>query len=208
MSQSVFWDDRFRAEEYAYGESPNVYFKNKLKDIIPGKILLPLEGEGRNAVYAAQLGWEVYAFDFSEEGRKKALRLAELKHGKIQYDIIDVSQYNPSNEEFDVLGLFFAHFPPEIRKSIHQKLLIALKPGGKIILEGFSKEHIHNQAVNPRAGGPADLAMLFSEDMIRNDFSSMRVLELQQIERDLEEGLYHQGKASLIQFMGQKTGIV
>ena len=72
-----FWDERYKAKTYVYGKEPNQYFAEKLRELEPGKILLPAEGEGRNAVFAARQGWEVSAFDSSSEGRKKAFLLAE-----------------------------------------------------------------------------------------------------------------------------------
>ena len=69
-----FWNQRYAADEYAYGTAPNAFFKAVLDPLPPGRILLPAEGEGRNAVYAAKLGWEVVAFDQSEGGQKKAMK--------------------------------------------------------------------------------------------------------------------------------------
>ena len=73
------WDTRYGKDEYAYGTEPNQFLKEKLEDLEPGSILFPAEGEGRNAVYAAQLGWKVSAFDISEVGKQKALKLAGQK---------------------------------------------------------------------------------------------------------------------------------
>lgn len=71
------WDKRYSSEEFAYGEEPNKYLKQQLDKLKVGTILFPAEGEGRNAVYAALLGWNVFAFDISKEGKKKALQLAK-----------------------------------------------------------------------------------------------------------------------------------
>ena len=73
-----------QSEEYVYGTEPNQFFKEQLQKIIPaGKLLLPGEGEGRNAVYAAKLGWMVDAFDQSSVARTKALNLAKEKKSKL-----------------------------------------------------------------------------------------------------------------------------
>ena len=74
-----FWNKRYKQKEYAYGEQPNRFFKEQIQNLSPGKALFPAEGEGRNAVYAAQLGWEVEAFDISEEGKNKANNFIKLK---------------------------------------------------------------------------------------------------------------------------------
>lgn len=66
-----FWNQRYASVDYAYGTSPNLFYREKLEFVSPGKILFPAEGEGRNAVYAAKSGWNVTAFDLSTEGKKK-----------------------------------------------------------------------------------------------------------------------------------------
>lgn len=91
------WNDRFSQKEYAYGEQPNNYLKEQLEKLTAGTILFPAEGEGRNAVFAAKCGWTVSAFDISSEGRKKAIRLAELNNVTIDYQVGELSQLNYSN---------------------------------------------------------------------------------------------------------------
>ena len=77
-----FWNNIYKKKEYAYGKEPNKYFKKEIDKINPGKILLAAEGEGRNAVYAASIGWEVYAYDFSEFAYQKAVSLSKEKKCK------------------------------------------------------------------------------------------------------------------------------
>jgi len=92
------WDSRYSEAEYVYGVEPNHYLRNFLEGRPPGKILFPAEGEGRNAVYAALLGWEVEAFDQSEKGREKALRLASRKNVQIILaDIVRLTVRKPLN---------------------------------------------------------------------------------------------------------------
>ena len=131
-----FWEARYAERGYAYGTEPNVYFKEKLSPIKPaGKLLLPAEGEGRNAVYAARLGWQVTAFDFSSAGRRKALALAERKGVPIDYLIAGVEEVNFPDAHFDALALIYAHFAGSSRAAYHQKLLKMIRKGGTIILE-------------------------------------------------------------------------
>ncbi len=107
-----FWDERYAAPEYVYGETPNAFFKAQLEKLSPGRLLLPCEGEGRNAVFAAQMGWEVAAFDQSEMGRDKALRLAERKAVQINYQICDWSE---ASYPARILRRHCAHFRPLTR---------------------------------------------------------------------------------------------
>lgn len=78
-----FWNERYKESDYIYGTLPNEFFAASLASLNPGKIILPCEGEGRNAVYAASLGWTVLAFDFSESAKEKALKLLKRKMFKL-----------------------------------------------------------------------------------------------------------------------------
>lgn len=80
-----FWDERYAVDEYVYGKEANLFLQSKLVGIEPGKALFPAEGEGRNAVFAATLGWDVTAFDISSSAKIKADKLAEEKDVSIDY---------------------------------------------------------------------------------------------------------------------------
>lgn len=199
-----FWNERYSAPEYAYGTAPNEFFAGALAGLKLGKILFPAEREGRNAVYAAEAGWEVSAFDLSEEGKKKADQLAASRGVSMDYQVGNLSKMSYPAESFDVLALIFAHFPASLRESFHRKLFTFLKPGGVLILEGFSKDHLKFSSVNPLAGGPKDPSMLFSEEELRSDFKEMEILNLEEKEVELEEGLYHSGKSAVIRLVARK----
>lgn len=198
------WNARFGKKSYAYGTAPNQYFKNKLDQLDTGTILFPAEGEGRNAVYAAQLGWDVSAFDISEAGKQKAMRLAEQKQVSIDYKIgeLEVLGYQP--EQFDAIALIYAHFPPNIRSNYHRLLHTYLKKGGTIIFEGFSKDHLKFRNKNPQVGGPSDLDSLFSLEDLKADFTDYEILELKKTTVELNEGDGHVGTGSVIRFLGIK----
>ncbi|MBJ7881383.1 class I SAM-dependent methyltransferase [Gelidibacter salicanalis] len=197
-SKNNFWNQRYDAEDYVYGTSPNDFFKEQLTKINKGDLLLPAEGEGRNALYAAKQGWNVMAFDSSESGKQKALKLASEHKVAFNYEVKDVLSFK-TNERFDVLGLIYAHFPKDIRKSANQYLLQFLKPNGTVIFEAFAKEQLANAS-----GGPKNLDMLFSIEDIQNEFSGLEFELLQQQTIQLNEGEHHKGKAEVIRFVGRK----
>jgi len=194
-----FWNERYNTEEYAYGEAPNEYVKQELSKLSPGKILFPAEGEGRNAVYAASRGWNVTAFDPSTEGKKKAELLASKHSVGIDYLISDYENCDFAKQSFDCLVLVYAHMPPALREMTHKKLTTFLKPGGKLILEGFSKKQI-----NHNTGGPRNIDFLFSVDELQSDFSHFYELKFIEKEVFLNEGPFHQGVASVIRITGKK----
>lgn len=199
------WDDRYSNEEFAYGEEPNNYLKEKLAKLTAGSILFPAEGEGRNAVYAAKNGWNVSAFDISNEGKSKALRLAEKNNVTIDYKVGELQTLGFVNEKFDVIALIYAHFPANIKSQYHKTLDKYLKKDGIIIFEAFSKKHIDYVAANEKVGGPKDIESLFSIDEIKADFPNYESIELEEKEIELNEGIFNNGTGSVIRFVGLKT---
>lgn len=198
------WNDRYSKENFAYGEKPNTYFKEQLEKLNPGTILFPAEGEGRNAVFAALLSWNVFAFDISVEGKKKAMQLAEKNRVTIDYQVGELQLLNYKPEQFDAIVLVYAHFPAAIKSESHKILDAYLSRGGFVIFEAFSKKHLEYLKRDERVGGPKELDMLFSIDEIKADFSNYEILQLEEKEIELNEGEFHNGKASVIRFLGRK----
>lgn len=198
------WDERYKGQEFAYGKEPNLFFKEWLLKFEPGAILMPADGEGRNGVFAAQLGWDVTSFDLSVEGQAKALQLAKENHVKLKYIVGDLEHLHFESETFDAIGLIYAHFSGEKKAIFHKQLHNYLRPGGIIIFEAFSKKHLHYNKLNPAVGGPKDIDELYSKEEIIADFENYEVLMLVEEEILLNEGKYHIGEGSVIRFVGRK----
>jgi SAM-dependent methyltransferase len=198
------WDERYKDTEFAYGKEPNVFFKEWISTLEPGSILMPADGEGRNGVFAATLGWEVTSFDLSVEGQSKALQLAKEQGVALTYIVGDFEQLDFESESFDAIGLVYAHFPADKKSGFHQKLNACLKPGGIVMLEAFSKNHLEYVKLHPQVGGPKDIHELYSTAEIMADFNNYEMLLLAEEEIVLEEGKYHNGKGSVVRFVGRK----
>lgn len=198
------WNERYMDNDFVYGKESNLFFKEWLQKFEPGYLLMPADGEGRNGVFAAQLGWEVTSFDLSEEGKLKALELAKENKVTIDYIVGDLEELQFNKESFDAIGLIYAHFAAEKKTILHKKLNDYLKPGGLIIFEAFSKVHLPYNELDPKVGGPKDINMLFSTAEIEADFENYHILLLEEKEILLEEGKYHIGKGSVIRFVGRK----
>jgi len=191
------WEERYGHDEYAYGEAPNAFFKSCLDRLpAPGRLLLPGEGEGRNAVYAARQGWKVHAFDFSTAGRDKALRLAKRHGVHIEYEIADYESAHIEPGAYDAVALIFTHMHQSIRSTVHRKLASALKPGGHLFLEAYSQEQLRYGT-----GGPPNEEMLPTVETLREDFSSLDIVQLEKVEAEIYEGRYHTGLASVIRLV-------
>ncbi len=195
------WEQRYGQNEYIYGQEPNEFFATELRKLRKGKILLPCEGEGRNAVFAAKLGWQVDAFDYAENGKQKTLDLTEQAGVQINnYWINGAKDFKPEEENYDAIALIYCHIEPESRYDFHQKMVKALKPGGTLIFEAFSKEQI-----NYNSGGPPVEERLFNANEIKQEFKGLNFQILNKSIIQLNEGSYHQGEASVIRFIGQKA---
>lgn len=197
-----FWNERFAKEEFIYGTEPNLFFKSELNKIKEtGKALFPLEGEGRNACYAAKKGWQVKAFDFSEAGKNKALKLCQSLETSISYDICKAEIFEFKENTYDLLVLIYAHLSPPLRKQFHQNVVKSLKPGGKLILEAFHPKQLEDKYTS---GGPKSLEMLYSLEMLKNDFKNLSKTHEEELEIELKEGQFHLGKAFVTRFTGVK----
>ena len=194
-----FWDERYSSNKCVYGTEPNIFFKDELDKLKPGKILLLGEGEGRNAVYAATRGWNVDAVDFSRSAKDKALKLAEENSVDINYELADLSEYKPKSNYYDSAAIIFLHLNPEIRNSVHSKVLNSLKPGGKLILEVYEKEQLGKDS-----GGPQNVDMLYSKEELEADFTDMKIIILQKKIVILNESQHHSGEAAVLRLIAVK----
>ncbi len=192
-----FWNERYSQSDYIYGTEPNEYFKEKIQQYELGKLLLPAEGEGRNAVFAAKLGWEVTAFDWSEKAQLKAVALAEANQVHINYWVSEVNDLAFEPASFDAVAFIFAHFPADLKLNYNQKIATFLKPGGALIVEVFSKKQLEYQKTQ-RSGGPQNINILYSIEEVQTAFADFDFVELEEKEIYLNEGANHSGYGSVI----------
>ena len=193
------WDERFSSVEYVYGTNPNEFLKDQLAKLNPGSLLMLGEGEGRNAVYAAKMKWQVDAVDFSDQARLKALELATNQKVKIIYSICNLIDYQPEINHYDAIGIIFVHLDKPDAEKIFTSAKEALKKGGVIICEVFSKNQL-----GKTSGGPKDPDLLYSSDEFANIFKGLETISLEECPVILNEGILHQGEAMVIRYVGEK----
>lgn len=195
-----FWNEKFsQSEEPFYGVEPNPFFKQEIDKLKPGKILIPACGEGRDAIYAAQRGFDVTAVDYSAVAVEQTVQNQELHKVKMKVLHADLRHLLLAENSFDVVAPIYAHFPAQQRLSIHQKLVSVLKPGGKLILFGFNTNQLGH-----KSGGPKDEKMLFHTKMLSNDFAVLTDLTITEKTMKLNEGEGHKGFAHVIECTGIK----
>lgn len=193
------WDERFSTEAYVYGTDPNVFLKDQLAKLSPGRLLMLGEGEGRNAVYAAKMGWRVDAVDFSDQARLKALKLAAIEKVNINYTLSNLNDYQPESNLYDAIGIIYVHLDKPGVEKIFAKAKDVLKKGGIIICEVFSKNQLGKSS-----GGPKVSDLLYNSDEIANMFKGLETISLEECSVFLAEGILHQGEAMVIRYVGKK----
>lgn len=195
-----WWDERYQSEEYLYGREGNVFlreFHSKLA--ISGSALAIAEGEGRNAVYLAEQGLDVTAWDYSEVGLKKARRLAKEKGVHLSAERVDLKEATWEKNQWDFIVNIFGHFSEELRLKTLQGVKGAVKPGGYFLSEVYS----HYQ-LPYRSGGPKSIEFLYRPEEFLQTFADWRIIHFFMGEVVRHEGELHKGKSHVIQFVGQK----
>ena len=193
-----FWDQRYDTKDFVYGKHPNAFFKEFIDNHQPGSLLLPAEGEGRNAVYAALKGWDITAFDHSPNAREKAFELCKEYGVDIDYRISSIEDFH-TESRFDAIAMIFLHMPPSARQEMHRKMINYLRPGGYFLMEAFSKKQVYYNT-----GGPQNIDLLYQRKDLIQDINNLELLYFKEKLRTLDEGYYHRGKAEVLQLIARK----
>ena len=188
------WNERFDRPEYVFGTEPNAFLKSVVKNILPGQVLSIGEGEGRNAVFLAEQGYEVTAIDLSPIGLEKAKKLADSRDVGLQTIVADIASFDFGENLWNGIISIFCHLPPDVRQMVHQKIKTGLKPGGVFIVEAYTHDQIPFGT-----GGPKDLRMMMSLEILQNDFDNFEFVHAQEIKRNIVEGIFHTGQSAVVQ---------
>lgn len=196
------WDQRYSEDEFAYGTQPNDFLKAEYARIPKGgKVLCLAEGQGRNAVFLAKQGYDVTAIDQSSVGLEKAQQLAADNGVSITTQVADLAEYQLGQQAWDGIVAIAAHVPPALRKKVHAQILPALKDKGIFILEGYTVRHLEMEGV----GGPPNKDLLLSLDELKSELNGLEFEIAQEVEREMSEGKYHQGKSAVVQVVARKN---
>jgi len=200
MSASEFWNTRYQTDEYIFGTEANDFIKAVTPKAEAGQTAYaPADGEGRNGVYLASIGYEVSSADVSELAVAKAHALAQQRGVNINAQIGDALAPHFTDSQFDLVIVCFMHFMPDdhaVFMDVNKRLL---KPGGLFIMEGYTIDQIALSS-----GGPKKPEMMMSEKGLRQTFAEFDIILLQETRRYLSEGPRHQGEAATIQIIARK----
>ncbi len=198
---SDFWNQRYAVEEYVFGTEPNAFLAAQARRFVPGQqVLAVADGEGRNGVWLARQGLEVLAVDVSPPALDKARKLA-ARHGvTLETEQADLFAWEWGENRFDaVVAIFIQFVPAGGRRRLHQLMRQALKPGGLILLQGYTPKQLEF-----KTGGPAERDNLYTADDLRSDFAALEILELRECEREVDEGAGHRGMSALVEMVARK----
>ena len=192
-----FWDERFGGRDYFYGTAPNDFLASVVDRLPAGRALCLAEGEGRNAVFLAERGYDVTAVDASRVGLAKAERLAAERGTTIHPVVADLAEYRIEAGAWDVIVLIFAHLEPSLRARVHAAAVRGLRPGGALVLEAYTPEQLHFGT-----GGPRQPELLMRLDELRGELAGLRLEVAREVQRDVHEGTGHRGRSAVVQVLG------
>lgn len=197
------WDQRYDRDDYLFGTEPAEFLKSHkgLLEQSQGKTALSVaDGEGRNSVYLAQHGLYVTAMDASPVGMEKARKLAAANDVSIDFQLADLRQWDWGAQQYDMVVAIFIQFAdPAFRAEIFGGMKRALKPGGTILLHGYTPKQI-----DYKTGGPGVLENLYTENMLRDAFGDMQISTLTAYDKEIHEGPGHSGISALIDMIATK----
>ena len=193
------WDERFSTQEYAYGTKPNDFLKDHVNSIPKGKVLSLAEGEGRNAVFLAKLGYSVTAVDASLAAIDKGNLLAENNGVEVDFIHADLVEFDLGECQWDGIISIFFPLPPLLRKALYKKVARGLKKNGVFLLEAYTPKQLMFGT-----GGGKTVDFMQSKTSLAHELKGLDFAHLVELERNVIEGIYHTGIGSVVQAIAKK----
>jgi SAM-dependent methyltransferase len=193
------WDERYAVTEFVYGKEPNAFLAEHFAKLPKGKVLSLAEGEGRNAVFLAAQGYEVTAVDASLVGLDKGRQLAEELGVHVKWIHADLNDFDLGTHQWDGIVSIFCPLPSSVRQKLYQSLPHALKPGGIFLLEAYTPDQVGRGT----GGGNSHDVMQTVIGLIA-ELPGLTFIHLQELEREVLEGIYHTGNGCVVQAIAQK----
>lgn len=195
------WNQRYSEAGFAYGTEPNDFLAATAERYLPpkGEILCLAEGEGRNAVFLARLGFRVTGVDSSAVGLEKARGLAEQHGVDIRTVVADLGDFDLGVERWDGIVSIWCHMPAALRARLHRSAIAALRPGGVLLLEAYTPKQLAF-----KTGGPLTAELMMTLAAVREELCGLEFLEAEEKLREVHEGKYHHGLSAVLQIVARK----
>lgn len=192
------WDERYSQSGFYYGTEPNDFLKEQSTKIIKGgKVLCLAEGEGRNAVFLAQQGFQVTAVDSSKVGLEKLKHLASEKQVQIETLCVDLKDYVIEANSWDAIVSIWCHVPQPLRSALHASVVKGLNIGGVLILEAY-----HPRQLEYKTGGPPVAELMMTLQDLRHELTGLEWVIGREMDREIHEGVGHSGLSAVTQVLG------
>ncbi len=203
IDQESVWSQRYRdaGEDYLFGVAPCRFLEAHRHLVDAGATALSVaDGEGRNSVWLAEQGLAVTALEISPVALEKARRLARGRSVEVNFMRADMltMDWPPATYDF-VVGIFIQFVGPREREIQFARLKLAVKPGGLLLLHGYTPKQIEY-----KTGGPSAVENLYTEDLLRKAFADFRIETLRTYEADIAEGNGHRGHSALIDLVARR----
>lgn len=199
----AFWSARYRdaGEDYLFGTAPNRFLAGQSEHFGAGvSVLSVADGEGRNSVWLAEQGCSVTATEISAVALGKAAKLARSRHVAVNFVQADTLHWDWPVEAYDaVIGIFIQFAGPAERERMFAGMMAAVKPGGLLLLQGYTPKQLEY-----RTGGPSAVENLYTAPLLREAFADWEILLLREHDDILEEGSAHAGRSALIDLVARK----
>jgi len=195
------WDERYAVEGYIFGTAPNAFLASQAARLRAGQSALAVaDGEGRNGVWLAQQGLQVLSVDSSGVAQAKARKLAAQRGVTLQFETADMLTWDWGDARFDVIVAIFIQFADPVgRARQFQGIRRALKPGGLLLLQGYTPRQLEY-----KTGGPSAPENLYTEPMLREWFGDWDIQHLREHDDIINEGSHHAGMSALIDLVARK----
>ena len=173
------WNERYAGDDLLWSAEPNRFLVAEVEALPTGRALDLACGEGRNAVWLAERGWDVTGVDFSNVGLDKARRLAEARVVSVHWECADATEYTPAPEgSFDLVIVMYLHLPEAARRIAFRHAAAAVAAGGTLLVVGHD---ITNRSVG--WGGPKDSAVLYGPDDVVADLRGLEMVKAERVRR-------------------------
>ena len=191
------WDSRYSEPGFAYGTEPNAFLRSMADRIPRGRVLSLADGEGRNSVYLAGLGYDVVGVDSSRVGISKAARLAAERGVTVKTVVSDLADFVIEPSSWQGIVSIYCHLPQPLRSRVHADVVRGLRPGGVFLLEAYTPKQLEY-----RTGGPPVVELMMTLESLRGELDGLDLRHAVETEREIEEGRLHRGRSAVVQIVG------
>jgi len=192
------WNQRYAAKELIWSAEPNRFLVAETSDLSPGRALDLGAGEGRNAIWLAEQGWDVTAVDISDVAIDKGRRIAERRGVELSWVVADLRTYIPPARSFDLVIQFYIQVPEPLRKDAWQRAADAVAPEGTLLIVGHDLTNLDHGY-----GGPQDPAALFTPQDVVDVIEGLTVVKAECVDRPVDE---HVAIDALVRAVREPTG--